>query len=211
MVLNKVFDTMAVYDSGRKKASEDYTAARKQIQANYGDSKVGREKLAELKASYDAARKQAENNGLAVVKEVFDDLEKKINDAITAPVPADFPATLEAVKATGSALSASEAELYIQKYCGNYTAYRSLVSLFDGLKVCKVFPVTYDHIMHDFNRFRAYAEGFFSNSIGGYMASLFLSENNPMRVFDAGISSFLNDGNILEYGKAVAESESDSE
>ena len=206
MVLTRVFDAMAVFDSGRKKASEDYSAAMKKIHADYGNSRVGNQKLEELKSSYDAARMEARNNGLAVVKEVFDDLEKKINDAITAPVPADFAATLEAIKATGSALSANEAELYIQKYCGNYTAYRSLVSLFDGLKVCKVFPVTYDHIMYDFNRMRGYAEGFFRDSIGSYMSRLFLADSNPMRVFDAGISSFLEDGNILEYGKAVAES-----
>lgn len=209
MELKKVYEAMERFDNVKKSEADKFQQTKKQLREDYGNGKLFDAKFAEARAAYTAAVEAAKNSGIEAVEQAFADLNKRIQDMITAPVPSDFSATLEAIKATGGNLSEDEAMLYISKYSGNYTAYRTVVSLMDTFGVCKVYPVTYTAVKEDCDRAYAMAIGFFKNTIGGYMTALLLADSNPVKAFDNSISLFLN-GNILDYGKAVQDDSGES-
>lgn len=201
--MKELFDAMKEYDTIRRNALETYEQEKKKIQADYGDSRVGQQKLMEAVNIRDSVISEAKKKGRNFAEQVFSELSAKVESFVAAPVPADFPAVLEAIKVTGKNLSPAEADAYMNRYGGNYTAYRSLASLYGSLGVCRVYPVTYDGILYDISKFRSLAINFFS-SAGNYMYRLLLHDENPMQSFFQNISSFLN-GNILEYGRSISE------
>lgn len=200
MEFKKIFDAMKHYSSVYKEANETFAQSRKKIHNEYGDTKAGAKMLSEAAIARDAAIEEAKKNGLKTVDMVFADLNKQITAVVTAPVPADFPSTLEAIRATGKGLSAEEAEVYIGKYNGNYTAYRAIAAALKEVGVCKVYPVTYEQVKEDSNTFYAWSEKFFRSKPTTYMSLLLLAEKNPMRNFERNINYFLN-GDMLSYGK----------
>lgn len=203
--MTRLFNAMKEYDGIRRNALDTYAAEMKKIHKDYGDSRVGNQKLVEAMNTRDSVLAAAKKNGLEAVEQVFSELMEKIDTFVTAPVSADFPAVLEAIKTTRENLSPAEADAYMNRYGNNYTAYRSLSSLFDSLKICNVYPVTYDSILADVQQYHSWAVNFF-NSRPDYMYRLFLSDDNPMKKFFENIGKFLN-GDILEYGKSIPEEE----
>lgn len=198
MEMTTIYSVMADYDRIHKSAMEDYSATEKKIRADYGDSKIGQQKLTEAMNLRDTTIEAAQNTGVEAVEKVFSALTEKLSEAITAPVPADFVSTLEAIKAMGKMLSLAEANMYLQKYNGNYTAYRSLVSVFNGLGMTRFISVSYDEISNEMESCKSLAKNFFKRGISGYMYRVLLADDNPLKTFDNAISCFLS-GDIQGY------------
>ena len=204
MELTKLYDEMKNFSDTMKTASDTFQQTKKKLREDFGNGKVYDQRLAEVKKAYEDAAEEAKQKGLQTVEQEFSKLNEKIQAAVVKSVPADFVPTLEAIKATGKSLTKQEAELYIDKFSDNYTAYRSLISVLDALHICKVYPVTYDSIKADFDKCYSLANGFFRRTIGDYMTMLLMAESNPIRKFDESISYFLK-GNLLAYGVSISE------
>lgn len=205
MDMTTLYSAMADHDNACKSAMDNYDAAKKSIQADYGDSKVGQQKISEAKNLRDSAVDAAKKTGGETVEKVFSEMAEKLSAAITAPVPADFVSTLEAIKVVGKNLSPAEAEAYL-KNCKNFTAYRSLVSVFRELGIVKFPVVTYDKIMEEMESSKALASNFFKLKMGDYRHRVLLADKNPLKTFDTAINLFLN-GNIHGYVNAMYHAE----
>lgn len=201
MDMTTLYSAMADHDNACKSAMDNYHVMEKSIEADYGDSKVGQQKITEAKNLRDSAVDAAKKTGMETVERVFSDMAEKLSAAVTAPVSADFLSTLETIKVMGKNLSSTEAEAYLKKY-NKYAEYRTLASVFRELGVANLPIISYDKIIEDMERSKALANDFFKNDMGDYMHRLLLADKNPLKTFDTAISLFLS-GDIQGYMNAV--------
>lgn len=204
MYLDKVIKALREYDEVFTSAKKIWQATKDNLIADFGTNATGSsrlydEKYAAAKELFDTTVATAKQKGISVVTEAFDEIEMKVNEFVTAPVPADFTATLEAIKATGKGLTANEAKVYLAKYQGNYTAYRSLSQyIYENLGI-PTFCVRYDAIKNDIEQYKNMSISWFDKYGDNLQTAFFLTDNNnPLEGFDATIEKFLG-GNVGAY------------
>ena len=193
MYFDKVFKTFQDYTAVVEAAKELWNDTKKQLQKDYGTTgRVYEEKYAAGKALYETSIAEAKQKGLAIVKEEFAKVHETIKDFITTPVPKDFIQTLEAVKTTGKSLSEAEAEVYLEKYKNNYTAYRSLARCMEEQTGKRYYVVVYDAIKNDIEELEAYSTRYFSDTANAYTRALFASEkHSPVMQLDVTLQNFI--------------------
>lgn len=193
MYLDKVLKVLNEYETVLEAAAELWNNTKKQLQNDYGNTgRVYKEKYEAGKALYDATVAEARQKGLATVKEEFTKLNGVVRDFITTPVPSDFLTTLEAVRATGKGITEAEAEVYLDKYKNNYTAYRSLANLIEEQTGKKHFVVAYDAIKNEIAEHERIATRYFDSATGSYLRALFSSEkSSPLLKLDAMLQEFI--------------------
>lgn len=193
MYLDKVLKALNEYDAVLQAAAELWNSTNKQLQYDYGNTgRVYEEKYAAGKALYDATVAEAKQKGLATVKEEFAKLHEVVRDFIAIPVPIDFITTLEAVRATGKGITEAEAEIYLDRYKNNYTAYRSLAQSIEEQTGKPHFVVVYDAIKNEIEEQEGYVTRIFSGTANGYTKALFMSEqHSPLLKLDAVLQEFI--------------------
>ena len=90
-------------DSVLSTAKDTFQAERKRLMDTYKDA-VFAQKVKEIKRVYDETQAQQKALCLNIVQEDFSAVREKVSMVVTAAPPADFPATLEAIRASGKAI-----------------------------------------------------------------------------------------------------------
>ena len=160
------------------------------------------QKIGELREIFTATEAQAKQTFSETVKEDFASVRENIRSVVTAAPPADFGVTLEAIKAAGKSISSAEASMYLEKYKGNYIAFRSLHEAITQAGVKLDSYVLYpDGILEEMsqgeqmilNTGREYRPG--SSS---YMMALLQSDKNPILALSEKVEKFLDGRYSLE-------------
>ena len=192
MLLQKVIDEFNKFDELCKKEHAAYKKKVEQIERDYGNSKSNavQEMLDNAKNSFDMAVESAGQAGIKLVEEVFADVDKKVKEHVTVAVPADFIATLETIKA----IAESEARLYLEKYKGNYTAFKSLAELINKECGYNIPYSHYDRVINEVERWKNNSKNFFTSyQVSGGNIALFLmiAPNGEFYDFDSELNGFL--------------------
>lgn len=115
-------------DSVMSTAAKTFDAEKKRIMGIYKEDVFG-QKFNELKKVFDETVEQQKQACRETVQSDFSAVRERINKVVTVSPPADFPATLEAVRVSGKSISDYEATVLLEKYNGNYLAYRTLAEV----------------------------------------------------------------------------------
>lgn len=195
MYLDRVKKAFNEFDEVVSNAYDMFTVASKQLAEDYGNGNLYVEKYAIAKELYERTREEAKQKGLEIVKEEFDKIEETVKNFVTAPTPADFMQTFEIVKALGKNITSAEAEAYLEKYKGNYTAYRSIANCIEENTGKQCWCVKYDAIMRDIEQFNKMSKRYFIEyKKGSYMSTLYMSEQySPLNAFESALTNFLKD------------------
>lgn len=178
-------------------AVETWKVAEAQIDEEYGhyNLKAANEKRAEVKEKFEATVESAKKDALQVVEEVFENMDKKTKEKVLVPVPNDYVATLEAIKIAGKDLTRKEADLYLEKFKGNYTAYRSLVNHFKTVCGFEINDIQYYDAMIDgveeYHREITYLFNNYSVQASNLGLSLAFSEGGEFAMFVKRLEEYL--------------------
>lgn len=119
--------TMKSFDEKMIKAHENFEKERNEITRNY-NGELLQKRLEAVSQEFEQTKISEVTYLKNVIKVEFDRLFKKMSDIVTAPVPGDFTATLEVIKANPKNILNYEAKIYIEKYKDNYVACRGIVN-----------------------------------------------------------------------------------
>ena len=115
-------------DSVLSTAANTFKTEKERIMGTYKED-VFVQKVNELKKVFDETVEQQKQACRETVQSDFSAVRERINKVVTVSPPADFPATLEAVRVSGKSISDYEATVLLEKYNGNYLAYRTLAEV----------------------------------------------------------------------------------
>jgi len=156
-----------------------------QIRENYIGATLA-EKTKEIQTVYNDTLKESREKNFNACVEILDGIDAKVQEIVKVPVPADFTATLEALKQIKEP-SKVEVETVVDAYRNNYYAYRAIC---DYLKI-KTKPVTIDDIQEDLSDIRSNLHKcFFSDGIDGYHFLNWKDGSTTIIPYDAVITAF---------------------
>jgi len=146
MIFEKTFSAVSELDLSIRTAQGVLRSEKEKINATYKGQAMEK-KLSEAKAMHEkemiAQRQKAYDTVIADIA----DARRSVSETISAAVPADFPATLAALKAKGGYISDYEGRIFLEKFKGNYLAFSALVDVLHGeKKALDVFLVKPDTI-----------------------------------------------------------------
>lgn len=154
-----VMEFDAAMIAAKKKADED----RAYIMDRYNNTTLS-EKLAEVQEELTNAETEARKAIKEVIAPDFDSVRKAVTDVVSESVPADFPATLEAVKVKGEKLTTYEAKAFLEKYKSNYLAFNSMLqTMQDNGHYNSILPVKPDEIMAKIDELQKRLEDWINN------------------------------------------------
>lgn len=110
-------------DSVLTTANETFRTEQKKLLDTLKDPTA---KIGEMRKALTETETEQKRIFCDTVRADFAAVRAKVNAVVTAAPPADFLATLEAIKATGSKITDYEAAAFMEKYKGNYFAFRTL-------------------------------------------------------------------------------------
>ncbi len=110
-------------DSALTTANETFCAERKKLLDTLKDPA---KQIGELRDALTATEQEQKRIFRETVQADFAAVRAAVNAIVTAAPPADFLATLEAIKANGRSITDYEAAAYMEKYKDNYFAFRTL-------------------------------------------------------------------------------------
>lgn len=133
-----------------------------QIRENYNGALLA-EKTNEVQSVYNQTLEESRTTDYNVCLEVLNGVEEMVQEIMKVPVPADFPATLEALKQINDP-SKFEIETAVGAYRNNYYAYRAIC---DYLKVVK--PIMVDDILEGISDIKNNIKKcFYTDNVDGY-------------------------------------------
>lgn len=125
----KSLQAVKTLDSALTTANATFNAERKQLMDTLKDPvpQIGAKRKILTETEEQQKRLFAET-----VRADFAAVRAKVNAIVAAAPPADFLATLEAIKANGKSITDYEAAAFMEKYKGNYFAFRTLHEVLTG-------------------------------------------------------------------------------
>lgn len=196
MYFDKIIQALKDFDAIETAAVEVLKETKEKLTEDYGNiGRVYEQESAKARRLYNETIAEAKQKGKAIVKEEIEKINGIVRDFVTTPVPSDFPTTLEAVKAAGKSLTSAEAEAYLEKYKGNYTAYLGLANVIVEARGENVPFVRYDAIKREIEEYGEMAMHVFDQyGRGGYMRALFTSDQHtPLRDVDIALQRFMKE------------------
>lgn len=186
-------------------ATNTFQAVKHDTNLNY-KGKLFTEKMKTAKQAFDDACKQSREKTEMICQDVLNGIREKANAVIIQDTPADFPATLEVLKAMQQPTK-TEVEAIIGKYKSNYLAYRAICDVVGGA-VAGYDPITIDDIIESLAALETMLHRVIYGSIDDYMFRL-VTEGNYLDRYDDFYTSFL-EGRFSEAGEAVQEHDEDN-
>ena len=132
-ILDKTYQAVKDLDSVIHAAKEEFLTAQKAILGTYKEP-IATQKLTEARAIREEIEVRETQKAKEIAVADFAKVREMVYETVTQPVPADFPATLEALKVKGDKITVSEAESFLKKYKDNYTAYSAILNLLHQLR-----------------------------------------------------------------------------
>lgn len=127
-MLEKTIQAVKDLDNTINAAKNEFQNAQKTILETYKEP-AATEKLTEARDVRTEIEVRETQAAKAIVVEDFAKVREMVGETVTQAVPADFVATLEALKAKGDKITEYEAASFLKKYSGNYTAYSAILNL----------------------------------------------------------------------------------
>ena len=199
MIFNKTMQAVKDFDSIMNAAKEIYRNTKTEILATYTEA-VSTEKLREAQEILVNAETEAKQTARKAVQEDFEAIRSQVNEYVTAAVPSDFTASMAAVEALGNDVTDAEAEAFINKYKGNYAAFRSLLKVLHGAgKATGIMAITVDVIRGQMEESERIILNWIQTYKGGdYMSALLTNdEHTPIKALDENVQAFLNGEYVL--------------
>lgn len=197
-LFEKTLQGIANLDSIMTAANETYRTERKRIMDTYKDPS---QKLGEIRRVLTETEAEQKQFFREIVKTEFAAVREKVNKVVTAAPPADFAATLEAIKANGKATTEYEAAAFLAKYKdSNYLAFRTLAEVLHRVDRANDVRIIYpDAIMKEIEEIETLVLNWVTNYKGSsYMTALLLNKTNPITATAAKVEEFLNGKYTLE-------------
>ena len=188
----KSLQAVATLDSVLTTANETFKTEQKKLLDTLKDPT---KQIGEMRKALTETETEQKQIFREIVKTEFAAVREKVNKVVTAAPPADFTATLEAIKANGKAITEYEAAAFLAKYKdSNYLAFRTIAEVLHRLDKAKDVHIIYpDAIMKDIEE----SENLFLNWVtnykgASYMTALLLNKTNPITATAVKVEEFLN-------------------
>ncbi len=190
-LFEKSLKGVAVLDSVMTTANATFKEEQKKAMETYRDPLPH---IGKLRAVLIETEETQKNIFRETVKKEFAEARNKVNAVVTAGAPSDFPATLEAIKASGKDISEYEASAFLEKYKGNYLAFRTLAEVLHRMDRAKNVRVIYpDAIMYQINDCEAQLLNWCLTYKGSsILTGLLLSDSNPVTALEALVQDFID-------------------
>lgn len=159
------------------------------------------QKIGELREIYTATEAQAKKTFSELVKEDFASVREKIQTVVTTAPPSEFGGTLEAIRAAGKSITNVEASMYMEKYKGNYMAFRTLHEVLTQAGKKLEFHLIYpDGLLEEMSQGEQMVlnTGRDWNGTSSYMMALLQSNKNPILSLSEKVEAFLDGRYSLE-------------
>ena len=196
-LFEKSLQAVATLDSVLTTANETFKAEQKKLLATLKDptKQIGemRKALTETEAEQKRIFRETVQADFAAVRD-------KVNAVVTAAPPADFLATLEAIKANGKNITDYEAAAYMEKYKGNYFAFRTLHEVLTAAgKKLDSFVMKPDGISEEMNKGEQMLLNWGREWKGSnYMGALLQHHTNPITHLAEQVQKFIEGRFIVE-------------
>lgn len=205
-MLEKIKEAVIAHKNIYDEATNVFNAARKDLHENYKGN-LFTAKMNEAKQVYEDTLMESRESNYATCVEVLTNIGIKAQGVITEPVPADFPATLEAIRAMKN-LTKAEMNAFVNRYKGNYLAYRAICDVVGGAKNGFA-AVTIDKVTEMIERLEADLHNYFYDfHTNSYRTRLFC-EGSVFDAPDAFFTAFLN--GRFEEAEALEEAKKSEE
>lgn len=183
--------TVATLDSVLTTANETFRTEQKKLLATLKDPT---KQIGEMRKALTETEAEQKQIFRETVQAEFTAVRAKVNAVVTAAPPADFTATLEAIKATGNAVTEYETAAIIAKYKDNYLAVRTLAEvLHQGGKAKDIRVVYPDAIVEEIEVAENLVMNWVTNYKGAsYMTALLLNHTNPITALEEKVQRFLD-------------------
>lgn len=119
----KSLQAVATLDSVLTTANETFRTEQKKLLATLKDPT---KQIGEMRKALTETEAEQKRIFRETVQAEFAAVRATVNAVVTTAPPADFLATLEAIKANGKNITDYEAAAFMEKYKGNYFAFRTL-------------------------------------------------------------------------------------
>lgn len=202
MIFEKTMQTMKDFDSVIQAANETFRTAKKTALETYKEP-MATQKLREARDVLTEVKTRETQNARAAVMADFAAVRGKVNEVVTAAVPADFPATLAAIQAKGKNVSDYEAEAFSEKYKGNYMAFTTILDvLHNAGKASSRIAYKPDAIEYQIEEIERtvlhWVQTHADSNTDGYMTALLTSDEHSLVMkLAAEVQAFLDGGYTL--------------
>ena len=122
-LFEKSLQAVATLDSVLTTANETFKTEQKRLLATLKDPS---KQIGEMRKALTDTETEQKRIFRETVQNEFAAVRATVNKVVTAAPPADFLATLEAIKVNGKNITDYEAAAFMEKYKGNYFAFRTL-------------------------------------------------------------------------------------
>lgn len=190
-LFEKSLNAIKTLDSTIRTANETFKAEQKRLLDTYKDPS---KEIGEVRAATDNTIMQAKAAFHEVITADYNAVRGKVHTVVTAAPPADFMATLEAIKANGRNISDYEAAAFVEKYKGNYFASRTLDEVLTAAgKKLGSYVKKPDHIADEIDKSETMLHNWGRRYTGSsYMTALLLNHTNPVTMLADMVQQFLD-------------------
>lgn len=199
MIFEKTMQTVKDFESAMTAAQESFNAAKKEILATYKDP-ISTDKVKAIRDILSDTEIKEKQNARDNIKADFADVRSKVNAVVTASAPADFAATLEALKTMGKSVSDYEANAFIEKYKDNYTAFRAILDVLHSVgKANDIVPYNAEAIDREISEAEKFILDWVATFKGAdyYSALLTSDQHSPVKGMAVRVQAFLDGGYVL--------------
>lgn len=196
MYFDKIMQALNDFDAIETAAADAWKEAQKKLHEDYGNTgRVFVDEFAKGKELYEKTVAEAKQKGKAIVEEEFERINNIVREFVTAPVPSEFPSTLEAIKTAGKGLTKAEIEAYTEKYKKNYIAYVALTAAISAATGQNFYFKRYDAIKNEIEDYSDLVMKIFDQyGKNSYMRALMLSDKHtPLHSLDETLQKFLQE------------------
>ena len=196
-LFEKSLQAVATLDSVLTTANETFRTEQKKLLATLKDPT---KQIGEMRKALTETEDEQKRIFRETVQAEFAAVREQVNAVVTAAPPADFLATLEAIKANGKNITDYEAAAYMEKYKGNYFAFRTLHEVLTAAgKKLDSFVMKPDGISSEMNQGEQMLLNWGREWKGSnYMGALLQNPRNPITHLAGTVQQFLEGRFVLE-------------
>lgn len=190
-LFEKSLKAVATLDSVLTTANETFKVEQKKMFATLKDPT---KQIGEMRKALTETEAEQKRIFRETVQAEFAAVRDKVNAVVTAAPPADFLATLEAIKANGKNITDYEAAAFLEKYRSNYFAFRTIHEVLTGAgKSLNSYVMKPDAIANELDQGEKMLLNWGGDWKGSsYMGALLQNHTNPITALADRVQKFID-------------------
>lgn len=196
MRIKELKQVLKDYHEKKSMLVKEFNAQKASYSVTYGNGAKFNEVIGKLQDGHETNMKKLAEELKGTIDQTFSEIESRMIDFVTNPVPDDLVSTIAAIKNFAGSITENEVAAYLSKYKDNYTAKKAIANvLFEegSPKKYEALVESYDRAKDSLDLGRSLIDKFLESS-GSYQYNLLLAENgNPLDDIDENIESFLGE------------------